>query len=273
MTRGAKGSRVIVNRVWHHLIGRGIVPSVDNFGALGERPSHPELLDYLARQFVADGWSIKRLIRAIMCSATYRMASAADPEQDGRDPDNRLLHRAFLQRLEGEAIRDEILSVSGRLDARAFGPAVPIHLSDFMEGRGRPESGPLDGNGRRSIYLSISRNFLAPMMIAFDTPIPFNTMGRRATSNVPAQALILMNDPFVIAQAERWAKRLPGDLPPAQRIALMYRQAFAREPLPAEREAALAFLAASQPGAAPGAQAWSDLAHALFTAKEFIFIQ
>ncbi len=265
--------RVIVNRVWHHLIGRGIVASVDNFGALGERPSHPELLDYLARQFVADGWSLKRLIRAIMCSATYRMASAADPAQDAKDPDNRLLHRAFLRRLEGEAIRDEILAVSGRLDAAAFGPAVPIHLSDFMEGRGRPESGPLEGNGRRSIYLSISRNFLAPMMIAFDTPIPFNTMGRRATSNVPAQALIMMNDPFVIQQAELWAKRLPGDASGDQRIAAMYLRAFARPPLPAEREAALSFLAASEPGKAPSARAWSDLAHALFNTKEFIFIQ
>jgi Protein of unknown function (DUF1553)/Protein of unknown function (DUF1549)/Planctomycete cytochrome C len=265
--------RVIVNRVWHHLVGRGIVASVDNFGALGERPSHPELLDYLARQFVADGWSIKRLIRAIMCSATYRMESAADPAQDGKDPDNRLLHRAFLHRLEGEAIRDEILAVSGRLNPAAFGPAVPIHLSDFLEGRGRPESGPLDGNGRRSIYLSISRNFLAPMMLAFDTPIPFNTMGRRASSNVPAQALIMMNDPFVIQQAELWAKRLPPDATSDKRIAAMYLQAFAREPLPAEREAALAFLAAAEPGKAPGARAWSDLAHALFNTKEFIFIQ
>jgi hypothetical protein len=265
--------RVIVNRVWHHLIGRGIVASVDNFGALGERPSHPELLDYLARQFVADGWSIKRLIRAIMCSSTYRMAATADPAQDAKDPDNRLLHRAFLQRLEGEAIRDEILAVSGRLDATAFGPAVPIHLSDFMEGRGRPESGPLDGNGRRSIYLSISRNFLAPMMIAFDSPIPFNTMGRRACSNVPAQALIMMNDPFVIQQAELWAKRLPGDASSDKRIATMYLQAFARAPMPAEREAALAFLRAADPGKEPGARAWSDLAHALLNTKEFIYIQ
>ncbi len=264
--------RVIVNRVWHHLLGRGIVASVDNFGALGERPSHPELLDYLARQFVADGWSIKRLIRAIMISSTYRMASAADPAQDAKDPDNRLLHRASMHRLEGEAIRDEILAVSGRLDLSAFGPAVPIHLSDFMDGRGRPQSGPLDGNGRRSIYLSISRNFLAPMMIAFDTPIPFNTMGRRASSNVPAQALIMLNDPFVIQQAELWAKRLPRDATSEQRIATMYLQAFARPPLAAEREAALAFLGAAGPGAAPGARAWSDLAHALFNTKEFIFI-
>jgi hypothetical protein len=201
------------------------------------------------------------------------MASAADPAQDAKDPDNRLLHRAFLQRLVGEAIRDEILAVSGRLDPAAFGPAVPIHLSDFLQGRGRPESGPLDGNGRRSIYQSISRNFLSPMMIAFDAPIPFNTMGRRATSNVPAQALIMMNDPFVIEQAELWAKRLPPDAASDKRIAIMYQQAFARQPLPAERDAALAFLGAAEPGKAPSARAWSDLAHALFNTKEFIFIQ
>jgi hypothetical protein len=265
--------RVIVNRVWHHLIGRGIVASVDNLGALGERPTHPELLDYLAQQFVNDGWSIKRLIRSILCSSTFRMSSAADGPQDAKDPDNRLLHRAFIRRLEGEAIRDEILGVSGRLDAGQFGPPVPIHLTDSMQGRGRPESGPLDGNGRRSIYLSVTRNFLSPMMLAFDTPIPFNTMGRRASSNVPAQALALMNDPFVIQQAEVWAKRLAPERDAAKRIAVMFRQAYARPPSAGEVSAALAFLGSGKPGEAPSPQAWTDLAHVLFNTKEFIFVQ
>jgi mono/diheme cytochrome c family protein len=262
-------ARVMANRIWHHLMGRGIVASVDNFGALGTPPTHPELLDYLATRFVADGWSMKRLARSIMLSATWRMSSAADPGQDAKDPGNLLLHRANLHRLEGEAIRDALLAMSGRLDPKLYGPSIPIHLSDFMTGRGRPNGGPLDGHGRRSIYQTVWRNFLSPMMLAFDTPIPFNTMGKRASSNVPAQALILMNDPFVQQQAELWAKKVGEQVPetPA-RISLLYRMAFAREPLPAEVAAAQEFL-----GDKPDAKSWSDLAHALVTTKEFIFVQ
>ena len=262
-------ARVMANRIWHHLMGRGIVASVDNFGALGTPPSHPELLDHLASRFVADGWSVKRLARTIMLSNTWRMATTADPVQDAKDPGNVLLHRGNLHRLEGEAIRDALLALSGRLDSTMYGPSVPIHLSDFMTGRGRPNGGPLDGNGRRSVYQTVWRNFLSPMMLAFDTPIPFNTMGKRASSNVPAQALILMNDPFVQQQAEHWAKRVCDQVPetPA-RIALFYRMAFSRDPLPAEAAAAQEFL-----GATPDGRAWSDLAHALVTTKELIFVQ
>ncbi len=262
-------ARVMANRIWHHLLGRGIVASVDNFGALGTPPSHPELLDHLATRFVTDGWSVKRLARSIMLSNTWRMSSAADPVQDAKDPGNLLLHRAHLHRLEGEAIRDALLALSGRLDPVMYGPSVPIHLSEFMTGRGRPKGGPLDGNGRRSVYQTVWRNFLSPMMLAFDTPIPFNTMGKRASSNVPAQALILMNDPFVQAQAQRWAKRVSDQVPGTlERIALLYRMAFSREPLPAELAAATEFL-----GEKPEAKSWSDLAHALVTTKEFIFVQ
>ena len=202
-------SRVIVNRVWYHLFGRGIVATVDNFGVLGQRPSHPELLDYLSARFIREqGWSIKGLIRELVLSRAYQMSSRpADDDAEKADPDNHLLHRANLRRLEGEAIRDAMLAVSGRLNPKLGGPSVPVHLNEFMEGRGRPASGPLDGDGRRSIYIGVRRNFLQPMMLAFDTPIPFNCMGRRNVSNVPAQALILMNDPFVVEQAKVWAQR------------------------------------------------------------------
>jgi mono/diheme cytochrome c family protein len=261
-------ARVMANRIWHHLMGRGIVASVDNFGALGDRPTHPELLDHLAIRFVANGWSVKHLIRTIMLSATWRMSSVADPAQDTADPSNLLRHRANLRRLEGEAIRDALLAISGSLDRTQFGPSVPVHLSEFMTGRGRPQSGPIDGNGRRSIYQSISRNFLSPMMLAFDTPIPFNTMGKRATSNVPAQALILMNDPFVQQQTTVWAKQITGQAPDVStRIALFYRTAFAREPTTSESNAAQQFL-----GPMPDGKAWSEFAHALATTKEFIFV-
>jgi cytochrome c553 len=263
-------SRVIVNRVWHHLFGRGIVASVDNFGALGDAPSHPELLDYLAGRFVQDGWSLKRLIRTILLSRTWQQSSHGGGAADAADPDNKLLHRQNVHRLEAEAIRDALLAISGRLDRKMYGPSVPVHLTEFMEGRGRPgTSGPLDGAGRRSIYLEVRRNFLPPMLLAFDTPTPFNTMGRRSVSNVPAQALILMNDPFVQQQAQLWARAIgTPESDEAARLTRMYLQAFARPPTESESRTLLAFL--KQTDSDP--QAWTDLAHALINTKEFIFL-
>jgi hypothetical protein len=268
-------ARVMVNRIWHHLFGRGIVASVDNFGELGDRPTHPELLDYLADRFVKGGWSVKKLVRALVLTRTYQMSSRGGPG-DAVDPDNLLLHRMRVRRLEGEAVRDALLAVSGRLNSRLFGPSVPVHLTPFLDGRGRPASGPLDGDGRRSVYLAVRRNFLSPLLLAFDTPIPFSTVGRRTVSNVPAQALILMNDPLVHQQAHLWAKRVlasPGSA--RERIAGMYRSAFSRPPTVAELEACLEFLR-EQAGLHAGRQddpaVWADLAHALFNVKEFIFV-
>lgn len=263
-------SRVIVNRVWHHLFGRGIVASTDNFGALGDVPSHPELLDHLAERFVRDGWSLKQLIRWILLTRTWQQSSRADAAADVVDPDNKLLHRQNVRRLEAEAIRDSLLAISGRLDPKMYGPGVPVHLTEFMEGRGRPgTSGPLDGAGRRSIYLEVRRNFLPPMLLTFDTPTPFNTMGRRSVSNVPAQALILMNDPFVQQQAQLWAKSgaryEDGN---TERLTRMYLQAFSRPPSESEMPALLAYLKEAR----SDARAWTDLAHALINTKEFIFL-
>jgi hypothetical protein len=157
-----------------------------------------------------------------------------------------------------------------------------VHLTDFMQGRGRPGSGPLDGHGRRSIYLEVRRNFLSPWMLAFDAPIPFNTVGTRSVSNVPAQALALLNDPFVAEEAKRWATKLiPAEsAAPDARISRMYETAFARKPNPEELRAATAFIdeQAKQYGVAGEAvwtdhRVWADLAHVLFNCKEFIFIQ
>ena len=270
-------ARVIVNRVWHHLFGRGLVPTVDNLGVLGQPPSHRELLDHLAVHFVRDlNWSVKRLIRELVLTQAYQMSSApTDARAEQLDPENELLHRMNLRRLEGEAIRDAVLAVSGRLDAKVGGPSVMVHVTHFMDGRGRPGSGPLDGAGRRSIYTSVRRNFLPPMMLAFDMPIPFTTMGRRNVSNVPAQALILMNDPFIVDQTRVWAKRLATVTDPAARVRQMYLAAFSRPPAEHELKDALAFVTAQSQavGAAPtDERAWADLAHVLFNVKEFIYL-
>ncbi len=276
-------TRVFVNRIWHQIFGRGLVPTVDDFGVLGQKPSHPELLDALAVEFRNDGWSLKRLVRRLVTSSAYRMSSASrDPRAEKLDPENLLLHRMRLRRMEAEAIRDRILSVSTGLDLRLGGPSVPIYLTPFMQGRGRPAvSGPVDGMCRRSVYLEVRRNFLSPFFLAFDTPIPASTLGRRMVSNVPAQALSLLNDPFVQAESRRWAQRLlatPAQ-PAPQLIEHMYECALGRPPTAFERENALAFLAEQGIGHGrppedplPSLEAWADLCHVLFNVKEFIFV-
>jgi hypothetical protein len=263
--------RVLVNRIWKHLFGEGIVKSTDDFGAMGQKPSHPELLDWLAAEFIARGWSIKQMQRLMVTSSTYRMTSVQSQVAERFDPPNTYLHRMNVRRLEAEAIRDTLLSVSGRLEPTLYGASVPVYLSRFMEGRGRPgRSGPLDGDGRRSIYLNVRRNFLHPMFLAFDAPVPFSTMGRRNVSNVPAQALTLMNDPMVAGQARLWAERVLAGAGRSARARLdaLYMSAFSRPPTEPEALASLAFL----DGQDQSVLAWADLCHVLINMKEFIFV-
>ncbi|GIV26201.1 MAG: hypothetical protein KatS3mg027_0015 [Bacteroidia bacterium] len=271
--------RVLVNRVWQHHFGRGIVATPDDFGHMGELPTHPDLLDWLAMYFVEHGWSIKRLHRTMVLSNTYCMSGRAAPKAMMQDPENKLLHHIPVRRLEAEPIRDAILAVSGRLDYSMYGPGVLPHLTPFMEGRGRPSrSGPLDGRGRRSIYINVRRNFLTPMLLVFDYPVPFTTIGRRAVSNVPAQALTLMNGPFVVEQSRRWAEKLIHELPGAsieKRIRRLYLEAFAREPTDAELEAAAGFIrsqAEEYSASEDDVRVWADLCHVLINVKEFIFV-
>lgn len=274
-------SRVIANRIWHHLMGRGIVPTVDDFGFLGQRPTHPELLDHLASQFLSEGRSIKRLIKYIVLSRTYQLSSHATSDAIEADPKNMLWHHLPPRRLQGEVIRDSLLALSGRLDRTPFGPPVPIHLTSFMDGRGRPgKSGPLDGSGRRSIYIAVRRNFLSPFMLTFDTPVPFSSMGRRNVSNVPAQALILMNDPLVADLAHQWGKqaleRIPDKDALEERIRWMYLAGFGRSPSAAEVHAASAFLSkqvAEQGVATDDLDLWANFAHVLVNTKEFIYLR
>ena len=207
-------ARVAVNRIWHWVFGRGIVPTTDNLGRLGELPSHPDLLDWLATRFVEDGWRTKRLIRLLVTSRTFRQSSVASKEARTKDPDNRLLARGSPRRLEAEAIRDALLAVSGRLDRTAFGPPAD------------------DASNRRSVYVRVRRNDLSPFLEVFDAPVPFTTTGRRAVTNVPAQSLALMNSRFVIESSDRWAERIARD--PAlsndeQRIERMFLEALGRK--------------------------------------------
>ena len=274
-------ARVIVNRVWHHLFGRGLVPTVDNFGYLGERPSHPELLDHLAWQFVhEDAWSLKRLIRRLVLTSTYAMSSrATDAHAAEIDPTNVLLHRMPVRRLEGEAIRDALLVVSGRFDPQTFGPPVPVHLTDFIVGRGRPgNSGPLDGAGRRSLYTAVRRNFVPTMMAAFDLPTPFSTIGRRNVTNVPAQSLVMMNDPFVREQAGVWAARLLRELPNGDdtaRVTWLFETAITRPPSADEARLSFESLAELRTlnSGQPESTVWSEFGHAMLNTNDFIYLK
>jgi hypothetical protein len=276
--------RVLVNRLWKHHFGEGIVKTTDDFGAMGRKPSHPELLDWLAAELVNRGWSLKAMHRLMVTSSTYRMASVPQDDAERLDPTNEFLHRMNVRRLEAEMIRDSLLAASGRLEPSMYGPSVPMHLTSFMEGRGRPRhSGPLDGAGRRSLYLNVRRNFLNPLFLAFDMPVPFSTMGRRNVSNVPAQALTLMNDPMVVGQAWLWVKRVMGGPRRSASVRLdeLFETAFGRPPTDQETRACLAFLdiqshsrrdGKSQDGEAE-VLAWTDLCHVLINAKEFIFVE
>ena len=275
-------SRVAVNRIWRHLFGYGLVRTVDNFGRLGDSPSHPELLDYLADGFVNDNYSVKRLIRRLVLTNTYRLSSSASPESTEIDPSNRFLQHANLRRLDAEAIRDAVLSISGRLDTTMYGPSVPVHYA-ARRGltEGDPNNGPVDGDGRRSIYQEIRRNAHNPFLEVFDLPKPATTRGQRDATNVPAQSLALLNSPFVVGQAAEWGQRLAGGEATSvdNRITHMFVKALTREPTDEEltRVAEYVRAVATDHETSPdllmyGSHVWQDVAHSLFNLKEFIFI-
>lgn len=270
-------ARVLVNRLWHHLFGRGLVESVDNFGATGATPTHPELLDWLASDFMSNGWSVKHVIRRIVLSSAYRQSSRPDPAKERVDPANILVHRMAIRRLEGEAIRDTILTVSGRLDSSAGGPGVPVHIPEFMRTNRSPgHDGPLDGGGRRSVYLEARRNHPDTLLAAFDRPTPFTAIGKRNVSNSPAQPLILLNSPFVHEQARLWARRLLAapNRTAVERVADGYAAAFGRAPEDWELQEAMVFLKdlGADGGAEEAEEGWTALCHTWFNVKEFYYV-
>ncbi|MDF1861745.1 MAG: DUF1553 domain-containing protein [Verrucomicrobiales bacterium] len=218
-------ARIIVNRVWHHLFGNGLVSTTDNFGRLGEKPSHPELLDYLADRFRTDwNWSIKSLVRELILTGAWQQKSSPSPEADAVDPDNRLLSHFSIRRFEAEAIRDAMLAVSGQLDPNRYG--LPVTGS----------------SPRRSVYLRVKRNSLEPLLTTFDFPVPASTVGKRSSTNVPAQSLTLLNDSFVLSQAGHWAKTLSPDAGEDTKIETLFSRALNRPPTEREMTGARNFL-------------------------------
>jgi mono/diheme cytochrome c family protein len=266
--------RTLANRVWLKLFGRAIVDTPDDFGQLGASPWSPALLDHLAAK-LARGITFKQLIREVVLSRAYRA------EADAEEPPSFMWTPLAVRRLDAEAIRDAMLAASGRIDLSAGGPSVPARLTEHMQGRGRPGgSGPVDGAGRRSIYIAVRRNFLDPFMQAFDQPIPATTCGKRHSSNVPAQALALLNSELAHNLADFWGGQLEAQQTTDEvRIAAMWMHAYARAPGTQELQAAQELLRderAARPDAEPAtreAAAFGALAHALFSTKEFVFLR
>ncbi len=295
-------SRVLVNRVWLHHFGRGLVGTPSDFGAMGERPSHPELLDWLANDFVQHGWQLKRLHKLIMTSTAYRQSSRRDPKRELRDPENRLYWRKPVLRMDAEVIRDAILETSGSLNETMFGPPVPVRPDvhgqivvgvDKTEGDNKmPVEVGLKGEEfRRGVYVQVRRSRPLAMLHAFDAPVMEVNCERRQSSTVATQSLMLMNSQFMLDQAARFAARLQkeaGDGSKRQ-IALAWHLAFSRSPTASELAESLAFLSRQMdflngieekkdakgkviPRTAPELQALTNFCQSLLSANEFLYI-
>ncbi|HYM09688.1 MAG TPA: PSD1 and planctomycete cytochrome C domain-containing protein [Bryobacterales bacterium] len=297
-------ARVMVNRIWNYHFGRGIVSTLNNFGKMGERPTNQELLDWLATEFVARGWSIKEMHRLMMTSNAYKMASAYENAADQKaDPENRLLWKFRLQRLDAEALRDDLLAVSGKLNREMGGPAVfpkvdRSVLAAMKNGIWEVEDdGPQ--NWRRSVYVYRKRGMPFPMFEVFDLPDQNVSCSARNISTVPTQALTLLNDEFVLRQARYFAERvaLEAGPDPAAQMTRAYELALGRNPTESERKLGLEFLAkqlqfhtnrtaetgdaaAANPPAAPvngvtqaHVEALADLTNVIFNLNEFVYIR
>ncbi len=266
-------ARVAANRVWLHLFGRGLVGSADNFGALGERPTHPALLDHLAAAFMQQGWSTKKLIRTIVLSRTYQLASTHAATAYATDPDNTLHWRMSPRRLEGEPIRDAILAISGKLDRTPPGKSLATATGNNAK---RPVYAISESNVR-SIYLGIARGAPLPEVLAlFDMANPNIVVAQREVTTVPTQSLFLMNSPWLVKQAEAFATRLLEEKTASDdaRVNLAYQMTLARLPSSAERDAALTHLRqwTQTPNIAPE-KAWASLCQVLFATAEFRYVQ
>ena len=265
-------SRVMVNRVWHHLFGKGIVPTVDNFGYSGEAPSHPDLLDHLALRFMGEmNWSVKKLIRAIMTSHTYRLASSYDQKNHAIDPKNAHFWRANVRRLEAEAMRDAMMSVAGTLDLEPIKGSLVQKLKSGEVGKnGGIQS--LRSFSHRSVYLPIVRNYVPEFLQVFDFAEPASVIGRRDITTVSTQALFMLNDSFVIEQSDATAKRLFNDErlnDQEERISGAYLLTFGRTPSGSELSLFRKYLGEAVKNGQSPESALSGYIQALFASAEF----
>jgi cytochrome c553 len=263
-------ARVAVNRIWLHLFGRGIVPSADNFGFLGERPSHPELLDHLATRFMKDGWSVKKLIRYLALSRTYQLAGAHDAVSYQKDPDNRLGWRMSQRRLDAEAFRDATLAISGQLNL------TPPKGSNAIQSGGKGKTVSSKETNHRSVYLGIIRGAPLPESLStFDVANPNVIVAQREETTVPSQALYLLNSPFVVEQSRATTRRLLArDSDDAERLDLAYRMFYARPATAREKDHALKYL--TETAADLGGKrsdAWASLCQVLIASAEFRYLR
>ena len=251
-------ARLMVNRIWQHHFGRGIVATPSNFGKLGEAPTHPGLLDYLARRFVASGWSIRAIHREVMLSSTYRLSSETNEANSNIDADNRWLWRMRRRRLDVEAWRDSLLDVSGRLDRAIGGPST--NLSDA-------------GNVRRTVYAKISRHELDSLLRLFDFPDANITSSKRSETTVPQQQLFVLNSPFMVEQAKSFAVRLHREEPDSDyaRIRRAFLVAYARLPSSLEVELGLAYLG-GQDAEQNALSRWQRYTQVLLSGNEFMYL-
>ena len=278
---GRLAARVMANRIWKHLIGRGIVRTVDNFGRTGEPPTHPELLDYLARRFIDSGWSTKSLVREIALSRTFAMASTHDDASDTADPENRWLWRAHRRRLEPEAFRDAMMSIAGTLDLTPVDSTVS-YLGDQATAVGKNENRRRTDFPCRSVYLPVIRNDLPEVFDAFDFADPHATTGLRPQTMVATQGLFTLNDESVMQAAEETAKKLLADnhqLSNEDIVARLYKLVLNSVPDQGERNDVLAFVSTIM-GSSEAAdekdrahQAWTMACHALFASSRFQILE
>lgn len=267
-------ARVLVNRLWQTHFGRGLVATPNDFGAQGESPTHPELLDWLADTFVSSGWSIKHMHRLIVTSAAYKQSSIASEAALRYDPDNRLRSRMPRRRLEGEALRDAMLAVSGRLSVMSGGPSVFPELPDELKpGAQWKTSANASDRNRRSVYIALRRNLRYPLLAAFDAPDASETCGRRFVTTTAPQALMLLNDRLIQSIATSFGNRVineAGDDPNAI-VTHAFRLALAREPDAEERASMKRFLTREEMSG-DRRQATADLCHVLLNLNEFLFV-
>ena len=267
-------ARVLANRVWQHLFGDGIVSTADNFGATGERPTHPELLDFLAARFVANGWSVKQLIREVVLSRTYQLSSAQDAKNFAADPDNNFLWRSNQRRLDAESLRDAVLAVGGQLDLKPPGGSPVTALGDIDIGRSRGALVKMD-SPKRSVYLPIVRDMVPPVLELFDFAEPSLVVANRDVTTVPSQALFMLNSSFIHENSAAMAKRFQGtSADPRERIATAYLTALSRTPTAAESARAENYLKthSTEPGCTPET-AWTTFCQALMASAEFRYLK